>query len=62
MTEPASSDPDEALSRRRRDAIFGDVLPDSTRDDRDEGGEDGGTSAAVAARERLLRDVPPHHG
>ncbi len=65
MTKPAAPDGDEALRRRRLDAIFGDVLPDATRDERGEGrdaGEPGGGSD-VAARERdLLRDVPPHHG
>jgi len=63
MTKPAAPHGDDALRRRRLDAIFGDVLPDATRDERGEGGEDGGAESAVAARERdLLRDVPPHHG
>jgi len=51
--------PETAWERKRRlDRIFGDVLPESTRDDRDEGG----------ARERTSSDdwlkaqVPPHHG
>ncbi|MBA2446205.1 MAG: hypothetical protein H0V49_12865 [Nocardioidaceae bacterium] len=65
MAKPAGSDRDEALRRRHRDAVFGDVLPDSTRDERGEGGAGGepGGDSDVAARERdLLRDVPPHHG
>jgi hypothetical protein len=41
--------------------VFGDVLPDSTRDER--GPEHGRESAAdeKARDEDLLRDVPPHH-
>jgi len=60
----------EAL-RRHRDATFGDVLPDSTKDERDAGLSDdggygghdgGGQDSAEAVREAdLLRDVPPHH-
>lgn len=58
-------DPDDAGSvttdaerkRRLRDAVFGDVLPDSTTDDRDESPEDGSTSD-----DWLRRQVPPHHG
>lgn len=38
-------------------SIFGDSLPDVTRDERDEG-----ASADVAERDEWLRDnVPPHH-
>ena len=41
--------------RKRLAEIFGEVLPDSTRDDRDD--------AAPDSRDAdLLRDVPPHHG
>lgn len=44
--------------RRRLAAVFGDVLPDTTRDERDPdptSGED--------AEDRWLRSqVPPHHG
>jgi hypothetical protein len=50
----------EAARRRRLDEVFGDVLPETTsderddRDDRDAGGD---------ASDRWLRDqVPPHHG
>lgn len=66
MTARAEPDRDDALRRRRRDAVFGDVLPDSTRDERGEGGsrgEPGDNNSDVAERERdLLSDVPPHHG
>jgi hypothetical protein len=47
----------EAARLRRLDEVFGDVLPETTndeRDDRDAGGE---------AADRWLREqVPPHHG
>jgi hypothetical protein len=52
-----------AAQRRRLAEIFGDVLPESTRDDveqaSDELGDDRGSAARDAA---LIRDVPPHHG
>lgn len=41
--------------RRRRSRVFGDVLPETTGDEREDG--DGGTS-----EEWLRRQVPPHHG
>ena len=47
--------------RRRLAAVFGDVLPETTRDERDpesrprEAGED-------AAETWLKAQVPPHHG
>jgi hypothetical protein len=47
----------EAARKRRLDALFGEVLPETTgdeRDDRDPGSE---------ASDRWLREqVPPHHG
>lgn len=52
---PAEQEP--AWKRKARlAAIFGDVVPESTSDDRDEQGS-GGTS-----EEWLKRQVPPHHG
>jgi hypothetical protein len=53
--EPASREP-EWKRKARLAAVFGDVLPESTRDDREEG-RSGGTS-----EEWLKRQVPPHHG
>jgi hypothetical protein len=48
----------DAERRKRRAAVFGDVLPDGTSDERgDEGGRsEGGTD------DWLRRQVPPHHG
>ena len=43
--------------RRRLAAVFGDVLPEGTRDDRDDSGGD-----EARGEEWLRRQVPPHHG
>ena len=52
--------PTEWEKRKRRAEVFGDPLPEVTRDERDpaEKGEDG-----ESASERWLKSqVPPHHG
>ncbi|HET6653423.1 MAG TPA: hypothetical protein VFH10_12335 [Nocardioides sp.] len=48
----------EAERRKRLAHVFGDVLPDGTSDDRDDGRErsEGDTD------DWLRRQVPPHHG
>lgn len=46
----------EQQRRVRLDLIFGDVLPDTTRDEPSETGSHGGRD------DDLRRDVPPHHG
>ena len=46
--------PDRDEPARRLAAVFGDVLPEATGDDRDETEERG-------ADEWLRRQVPPHH-
>ncbi len=48
----------EAEKRRRRARVFGDVLPESTSDDRDEESGSGGDDRDA----ELRRNVPPHHG
>jgi len=54
--EPAQPAAETDWQRRRRlAAVFGDVLPETTSDERDESGS--GT-----AEEWLRRQVPPHHG
>ena len=51
--------PAEREARRRRlEKVFGDVLPDQTRDDADESAGDSGD----AGEDWLKRQVPPHHG
>ena len=59
--EPETAEPDPAepdwARRKRLAAVFGDVLPDTTGDERgarDPGGDRG--------EEWLRRQVPPHHG
>lgn len=49
----------EAARKRRLAEVFGEVLPESTSDDRDPDGSTGGESASD---EWLRRQVPPHHG
>ncbi len=56
--QPASGELTEDERRRRRAAVFGDVLPDTTADERGDG-EAGGRDAS---EEWLRRQVPPHHG
>jgi hypothetical protein len=47
----------EADRKRRLDVVFGDVLPETTNDERDY------RDAADESSDRWLRDqVPPHHG
>jgi len=47
--------------RRRLEAVFGDVLPDTTSDERDP--ETVADASAEDAGDRWLRaQVPPHHG
>lgn len=54
--------PEERAARRRRLAkVFGEVLPEQTRDDADEPRE---IAAEITdpGEEWLRRQVPPHHG
>jgi len=55
--EPEQARKEEAR-RRLREKVFGDVLPDTTADERD-GGAD---RDASGGDEWLRRNVPPHHG
>ena len=55
----------DAERRRRRARVFGDVLPDRTRDERGDdgsGAERRSRGSDDAAEEWLRRQVPPHHG
>jgi hypothetical protein len=47
----------EQTKRLRSAEVFGEVLPDSTSDDRDDDAADDGNRD-----EWLRRQVPPHHG
>lgn len=46
--------------RRRLAAVFGDTLPETTRDERDDDVDD--RTADQRSEEWLRRQVPPHHG
>jgi hypothetical protein len=46
--------------RRRLDEVFGDVLPDTTADERDDRDPRDATGGR-AADEELLANRPPHH-
>ena len=65
------SDEQDWERKRRLAEVFGDVLPESTRDDRDEPGSGSGVGVSGSGRsgsgegvgDRWLREqVPPHHG
>ena len=60
--EPAERPAESGWARRRRlDAVFGDVLPETTRDDREE--RDGSRDPRADPTETWLKaQVPPHHG
>lgn len=52
--------PESAAERRRRlDAIFGDTLPETTRDEREPGE---GAEETERGEAWLRAQVPPHHG
>jgi len=58
--DPAETE-SEAARRRRRARVFGDVLPEATRDDQVDGwGE--GQRGPEGSDEWLRGEVPPHHG
>jgi len=49
----------DAERKRRLAEVFGDVLPETTGDERDESDDRG---EGDRAEEWLKRQVPPHHG
>ena len=51
MTGPS----DEDRKRRLREQVFGDVLPETTEDEKDDGEPEN-------KDDWLRRQVPPHHG
>jgi hypothetical protein len=59
--EAGESTPETEWERRRRLAeVFGDVLPETTADEREPGSKSAGTDDAGEAW--LKAQVPPHHG
>ena len=57
----AAPEPDW-VRRRRLAAVFGEVLPESTTDDRETDGRDAGARSGDAGEDWLKAQVPPHHG
>jgi hypothetical protein len=55
----AAREDDDDRRRRLREKVFGDVLPDTTADERDPGA---GESRGAGNDEWLRSNVPPHHG
>lgn len=57
---PSAHEPEPAWKRKRRlERVFGDVLPETTSDEREPAPAPDGEDAG----ERWLREqVPPHHG
>lgn len=62
MTGTRKQQEAEAERRRKMAAIFGDVLPDKTRDETAEGRGDDGPRGGAGDDEWLRNQVPPHHG
>jgi hypothetical protein len=58
MSKSKSREETAEERRRRLDAVFGDVLPETTSDERDPGADE----RPDAADAWLKAQVPPHHG
>jgi hypothetical protein len=56
---PTKLSKDELERRRRAAELLGDLLPDTTTDETDEGWSE---KDASSRDDDYLRDVPPHHG
>jgi len=60
---PRATDDAEWRRRRRLAEVFGDVLPETTSDEREPGSSGQAADAGGEAGDRWLREqVPPHHG
>ena len=57
-SDERSSPEPEWRRRRRLAAVFGDVLPETTRDERDPERQEPGQTR----EDWLVEEVPPHHG
>jgi hypothetical protein len=58
--EPGADGPRRRRTRAEIDAIFGDDLPSTTRDERDDSGRD--PHGPTSSDDWHLNNVPPHHG
>jgi len=59
---PSSAEVSEAERRRRVAAVFGDVLPETTSDEREPDPRDQADPGESPADTWLREQVPPHHG
>lgn len=60
-SDSPSGSPSDWERRRRLAEVFGDVLPETTRDERDDA--EAAPREGGSAGDRWLREqVPPHHG
>lgn len=62
MAETREPEEPEWKRRRRLAAIFGDVEPSVTSDERDDAPPSGGRGRESASETWLKEQVPPHHG
>lgn len=60
MAERSQRDETPEQRKRRLAEVFGDVLPDTTRDEREPG--ESGDDAEGRGDDWLKSQVPPHHG
>ncbi|NYI80868.1 hypothetical protein [Nocardioides panzhihuensis] len=61
MSEPVEPKEPEWKRKQRLARIFGDVLPETTKDEREPSAESG--ESGESASDRWLKSqVPPHHG
>lgn len=60
MSAPERPDETDWERRKRLAAVFGDVLPETTQDERDPG--EARASGEEATDAWLRAQVPPHHG
>lgn len=59
----SNRDPRDWERRRRLAEVFGEVLPETTRDERDEPSSGAASAEQESGEDRWLREqVPPHHG
>ncbi len=60
--KPAKTDETDWERRKRLAAVFGDVLPETTKDERDPDETPARRPGEDATDAWLLAQVPPHHG
>ena len=60
--DPSDAKVSEAERRRRLDELFGDVLPETTSDEREPDPHDRADGGESPADAWLREQVPPHHG